>query len=188
MTPQINMDIIPVDIMYGNKEKGDEGLISSIYSSDWKKACEIAVQNSQLNIKDDPMKRKFEKKDLIEKSLEKTHFKADNAIPPMEIGLDKYISAWDKQYPVEFVDTTKLFWEKHKETGLCPSCECQDSVKGLTDEETTELDNCLKEDALRTPFTLHPPGIQFRKKKFTKYDPFVTTLMTSQGVYDKYSI
>lgn len=190
LTPQINLDKIDVDVMYGK-----DGLCSSIYSSDWKKACEFAVQNSPLKMKGDPTKKQFKVKDLGQKSFQTTRFVPEYSIPPMEVGVDRYLSPWDKQNPVEFIDRTKIFWEKYQEGARCPTCDCPKTFKGLTADESRELEACLQENALRTPFVLHPPGytgyvpktavgIAIRKKRFTKYDPFVTTLMTQQGTVD----
>ncbi|XP_055912781.1 uncharacterized protein LOC129946566 [Eupeodes corollae] len=196
MTPQINLDKINEETMYGDSTKGNKrvGLVDSIYSSDWKKACEVVAANSRMKLKEDPKKTRFVTKDLLEKSVEQTRYKPEGIIPPMDMELKNYISLWDSQNQAEFVDRTKLFLEKKRSTS-----DSRDSTKALNDEEKAELEKCYKEDTLRTPFALHPPGytgyiprlakgIQIRKKKFSKYDPFVTTLMAAQGSYDKYAI
>lgn len=119
MVPQIDLDDVPEDIMYGKEEKGKGGLNASIYSSDWKKACEFAIKNSPLKSKKgEQMQSTFEKKDLIDKSIEKTRAKAEGTVLPLEIGLAKYVSDWERINPCEFVDTTKMFWERHSDKGL----------------------------------------------------------------------
>lgn len=63
----------------------------------------------------------------------------------------------------------------------------------VTNEQTKEIKECIKEDVLRLPYTnpvgfrgfvpKSATGVPLRKKMFTKDDPWVTTLNIMQGFY-----